>query len=77
MSRNGVQNLASSMPSFDGTRSIVTEPQSGFISRGLSEFSNSVLANTAAIALWERQWLNLDEEPLANDDSVLLAKLFM
>ena len=44
--------------------------QSAKFSRGLSEFLDAVLANTAAIALWERQWFKLDEEPRANDDSV-------
>jgi hypothetical protein len=44
--------------------------QSSSFSRGLSEFLDAVLANTAAIALWEKQWLNLDAESLANDDRV-------
>jgi hypothetical protein len=44
--------------------------QSSSFSRGLSEFLDAVLANTAAIALWEKQWLNLDEESRANDDRV-------
>ena len=48
--------------------------ETGYVSliRGNSTFKRgkTVLANTAAIALWEKQWLNLDEESLANDDRV-------
>jgi hypothetical protein len=36
--------------------------QSARFSRGLSEFLDAVLANTAAIANWEREWLSFSED---------------